>query len=96
MTAIRQTGKGYGDRQRLADYRETFSTPAGKRVLHDFFARYWVFGSTMHAEPQVMAMREGERNVCLDILRYMEMKPADIADVRVTMAQQFGLEEVES
>jgi hypothetical protein len=81
----------YGDRNRLQDYRAVFGSPEGKRVLADLAARHWMFGGTLHAESLVMAHREGERNVVLGIIDYMEMKPDDLPAIRESMITQFGI-----
>lgn len=83
----------YTDRNRIMDYRTVFGTPEGKRVLADMCARYWMFGSTLHTDAIVMAHREGERNVVLDIMRYLELKPSDEGDIRQSIREQFGLTE---
>jgi hypothetical protein len=85
----------YDDRMRLADYRIVFSTAEGRRVIHDLIARHFVLGSTFTGEPVTMAHNEGQREVVLQILRYMQMKPTDIPQARETMLQQFELEEAE-
>jgi hypothetical protein len=82
----------YTDRDRLSDYRTVFSTPEGKKVLLDLIARHYVLGSTFHNEPTIMANNEGQREVVLHILRYMQMKPSDIPTLREGMLAQFELE----
>ena len=81
----------YTDRNRIADYRAVFNSPEGKRVLADMCARYWVFGSILHTDAIVMAHREGERNTVLDVMRYLEMKPSDEAEIRLSVREQFGI-----
>jgi hypothetical protein len=82
----------YDDRMRLADYRMVFGSAEGKRVIHDLIARHYVLGSTFAGDPITMAHNEGQREVVLHILRYMQMKPSDIPQARETMLQQFELE----
>lgn len=83
----------YDDKNRIMDYRITFGTPEGKRVLTDLADRHWMFRGTFGSEPLGNAFREGERNVVLDILRYLELKPADMETVRASITDQFGLNE---
>ena len=83
----------YDDRLRLQDYRAVFGSGEGKRVLHDLIARHYVLGSTLSADHISMAHAEGQREVVLQILRYMQMTPADIPPARISMLQQFELEE---
>lgn len=87
---------GYDDRARISDYRAVFGSDAGKRVLADIADRHWMFSGTLHGEALVMAHREGERNVVLDILRYMELTPADLPKIRESMIDQFQVNEGES
>ena len=82
----------YNDRHRLADYRAAFGSGEGQRVLHDLIARHFVLGPTFAADGITMAYREGQRDVVLHILRYMQMTPADIPQARQTMLEQFELE----
>lgn len=82
----------YDDRMRLMDYRVVFGSAEGKRVLHDLIARHYVLGTTFHHEPTIVAFNEGQRDVVLHIMRYMQMTPKDIPDARIGMLQQFELE----
>lgn len=81
----------YTDRNRMQDYRTVFSTVEGKRVLNDLLMKHWLFGSTVteDANPNVMLVREGERNVILEIMRCLNLKPSDLDQVRVTLTEQF-------
>jgi hypothetical protein len=81
----------YGDRNRIQDYRAVFTSTEGKRVLADLAARHWMFGGTLHAEPSVMTHREGERNVVLEIIRFLELKPDDLPAIRESVRDQFGI-----
>ncbi len=82
----------YDDRMRLGDYRVVFGSAEGKRVLHDLIARHYVLGTTFHQEPTIVAFNEGQRDVVLHILRYMQMTPKDIPGTRMGMLAQFELE----
>ena len=82
----------YDDKMRLMDYRTVFGGEAGKRVLNDLIARHYVLGSTISGEPIIMAFNEGQREVVLHILRYMQMTPKDIPLQRLSMLEQFELE----
>ena len=85
----------YNDKNRLMDYRATFASPEGKRVLLDLIARHYLLGSTFDDNPAIMAHAEGQREVVLQIMRYTQMTPQDIPGLRTTMLQQFELEDVE-
>lgn len=82
----------YDDRMRLMDYRVVFGSEEGKRVLYDLIARHYVLGTTFSGEQLTMAYCEGQREVVLHILRYMQMTPKDIPEVRTGMLAQFELE----
>jgi len=82
----------YDDRMRLMDYRVVFGSEEGKRVLYDLIARHYVLGTTFSGEQLTMAHCEGQREVVLHILRYMQMTPKDIPGVRSGMLAQFELE----
>lgn len=94
MSAPKKSAR-YDDRQRITDYKALFNSGLGQRVLNDMLVRHWFFNSTLHTDPAIMAHREGERNVMLYILRYLEMKPADLAEVRQSLQEQFGLDVAE-
>ena len=70
-----------------------FGSAEGKRVLHDLIARHYVLGSTFQRRANYNgAINEGQREVVLHILRYMQMKPNDIPRRAKRMLQQFELE----
>jgi hypothetical protein len=82
----------YDDRMRLQDYRAVFGSGEGRRVLNDLMARHYLLGSTLSADPISMAHAEGQREVVLHILRYMQMTPSDIPQARISMLEQFELD----
>lgn len=59
-------------------YRELFQSDAGKEVLHDLCKSCHVYHSTMDANSNEMAYREGERSVVLRILRTIEINPYEL------------------
>lgn len=60
---------------KLQDYRSCFTSEYGKRVLYDMFNEHCMISSTFDPNPQVMALREGERNVVLRILTMLKTSP---------------------
>ena len=68
-------------------YVETFSTPAGQRVLDDILERGGLLACSMAAtragavDPLLLAYNEGRRAMALDILRELEWSDADIVDL---------------
>ncbi len=55
------------EKQRVADYVQVFTSPAGRRVLDDLRKAYWGTRTTYHPDPTRMAMNEGNREVVLEI-----------------------------
>jgi hypothetical protein len=85
--------KGYTDRQRITDYRATFNTPEGVRVLNDLIFRHYILESTVNIHAVNMAHMEGQRDVVLGILNFMQLKPDDIPQRRVSVLEQFARED---
>jgi acetylornithine/succinyldiaminopimelate/putrescine aminotransferase len=57
------------------DYKNTFSSKQGKRVLYDLMQNGHVLNSTMvqGASPSDVCVKEGERNAVLRILNTLKM-----------------------
>lgn len=70
---------------RIRAYKSVFSTPLGKKVLHDMMKAHGMMRSHP-ADPQLMALKEGERLVILRILQLMETNPAKLIE-RIEHAQ---------
>lgn len=56
---------------RAKDYRDTFSTPGGQRVLHDLMRRNFI-GRASNGTPEQMLYNEGRRQVVLMILEQLK------------------------
>lgn len=76
----------YTDKQRIMDYRLVFKSEAGRRVLSDLVKRHGVFKPATELDPYALAYHAGERDVVMDILGYMDMKPEDV-ETRETLAE---------
>jgi hypothetical protein len=60
----------------LEDYRNTFGTEAGQRVLADLLRRHQVMDSTYVAgDPMGTAYSEGKRRVALEIIEMINADP---------------------
>jgi hypothetical protein len=70
---------------RVRAYKEVFSTELGKKVLHDLMRVHGVMRAHP-ADPQAMALKEGERLVVLRILKLMETDPSQFLE-RIEDAQ---------
>jgi len=61
---------------RVKDYKQIFSTRAGKRVLADLIEVHYVLKPLFHPTNQhLSSLREGERNTVLRILSLLKMDP---------------------
>lgn len=65
--------------QLARDYKATFNTEAGKRVLEDLELRNFMKTTTFDGNPNIMIYREGQRSVLLHI---NTMRTADIKRLR--------------
>lgn len=70
--------------QIMKDYKITFGSPHGKRVLIDLMNEHWTFDSIYKGDGDTVAMyiREGERIVINRIMTLMKIKPADLPDLK--------------
>jgi len=69
--------KNAGQKQvtRIIDYKTTFNTGAGKRVLNDLFKTCGMLTTSFDENLHTMAFKEGQRNVVLHILNKLKMDP---------------------
>jgi len=66
-------------KQRAMDYRETFASEAGKRVLNDLATKGRESAATFVAENQYLtAYREGMRAVIIHIRAMLERDPFEV------------------
>ena len=68
----------------LRDYKSTFSTDHGLRVLYDLMKNSFFMNSTYSNNVNDVMYREGMRNVVLMILQNIEL---DISEVRERIKQ---------
>ena len=96
MPIVQQTNANYTEKQRLMDYRATFGSEHGQRVLHDLMGRYWMLMplSAKSVIVDSVLFREGQRCVVLDILQVLATKPAELIQRRERILEQFGFEEI--
>lgn len=63
----------------LAAYRNVFNTPEGKIVFHDLMRRTHMVRSTfVSGDTHAAAFKEGERNVGMQILSFLNYRNEDI------------------
>lgn len=58
------------------DYRITFGSPMGQRVLADILRRAGVMQTTFDAHPPTAAFNEGRRRIGLEIIEMINADPA--------------------
>ena len=89
---LKKVGKVQKDR--VLDYKRTFDSPEGKRVLYDLM----IFGNfisptlTVKNDPIEMAFNEGKRQVVLKILTYCQL---DLTMVEKFIATRQGERDAE-
>lgn len=59
----------------VSDYRETFATDFGQRVLWDMMKQFMLRTSYADGNPHGTAFNEGQRDVLLHILRKLKTDP---------------------
>lgn len=66
----------------LLAYRACFNTKAGRDVLLDLMKTHHMLDSTYKPNDQVETIRrEGERNVVLRILHFLNFSPTDLDEI---------------
>ena len=66
---------------KVKDYKQVFSTQAGKRVLADMMSSHYMFTATFAPQdPHMTSIREGERNVILRLLSILKKDPEKLRD----------------
>ena len=60
---------------KLADYRETFATDQGKRVLWDMMKQFMMTRSFVPGDSYATHFNEGQREVLLHILNKLKTDP---------------------
>lgn len=63
---------------KIASYKKIFSTDEGREVLSDLMNVHNVLSSTFDINANVMALREGERNVVLRIMTILKITPKEM------------------
>lgn len=59
----------------LAAYQAAFKSEDGKKVLYDLIRTHHIIGTIYSKDPQEMALKEGERNVVLRIMHFLNTDP---------------------
>lgn len=80
--------------QIMKDYRITFSSPHGRRVLNDLLNNHWTFDSIYRSDGDTVAMyiREGERIVVNRIMTMLKIRPEHLPGVKADLMDEFEFE----
>ena len=70
----------FNKKRKLMDsaYKRVFNTHDGRLILQDMMEQHGVLNSVFDANPSIMALREGERNVVLRILSLIDCSSNEI------------------
>ena len=70
----------FNKKRKLMDsaYKRVFNTPDGRLILQDLIEQHGVLHSVFDQNPNLMALREGERNVVLRILSLIDCSSSEI------------------
>jgi hypothetical protein len=80
-------GQRYTDVQRARDYKDVFSGPVGRRVLHDIMGRAGVF-APIQAFGEQGQRAEGMRQFALSIGSYVVFDGASFMDAWTTIKKE--------
>lgn len=73
--------------KKVSLYHAVFSSPEGQQVLYDLMKTHGVLG--VHpADPQEMALKEGERKVVLRIMSFLRLNPKTLLE-RIANADRY-------
>jgi hypothetical protein len=61
-----------------SDYKVTFSSVAGEKVLHDLVSQFWLLDSTIATDTNHICFREGQRSVVLHLLNVLEQSTSSL------------------
>jgi len=80
---------------KVMDYKNTFTTEHGKKVLHDLMNAHGMLSSTYREASHDMAYREGERNVILRIFSILKTD-MNVLEQSITEAHDYGRTDYDS
>lgn len=67
--------------KRISDYKDTFGTAEGQRVLLDLMGTHGMLSPGFHKDPIEMARMAGERNVVIRILSLINVDMKQMKDM---------------
>lgn len=77
----------YKPEQRARDWAFIWATAEGQRAIADLFNGCGLFKPVYDDRPERMAFNEGRRNVALDILQYLALKPEQFRAIHEAMSE---------
>lgn len=81
-------------KERSIAYKDTFNSDLGKRVLYDLMLHSNMLSSSFSSDPLEMARKEGERNVCLRILKLIGTDLKELENL-IRKADDYGRNSIE-
>jgi hypothetical protein len=67
---------------KIIDYKQTFGSPHGQRVLRDLMKRFHIMKSThVSGDPYETAFREGERHVLVTLMSTLKIDPDKLGEI---------------
>lgn len=81
-------------KQQSAAYKSVFKTDLGKRVLFDLMLNSNMMRSSFSTDPLEMARKEGERNMCLRVLKIVGTDIKELENL-IREADDYGRNSIE-
>ncbi len=66
---------------KVGDYKATFESAHGKRVLWDMMKAHYFMSSTFEKDSNLSILREGERNAVMRIMHFLKYTPKQIEEI---------------
>ncbi len=70
------------------EYKDTFLTGPGQKVLQHMMLKYGVYVPTFNDEANRMYFNEGQRNVVLDILHYLSIDEERARQIALAQSEE--------
>lgn len=74
---------------KVVDYKRTFNTQHGARVLYDLMDQHYMMKPMDVGNPQVHAFQEGQRAVVLRLLTLLKIDPMQLQE-RIKEADEYS------
>lgn len=83
LEKVKRAREEYIDKEiaTVTDYKNVFGSKQGKRVLAHLMSQNFMYETTFTTSLHEMALREGARNVVMQILNKLETHPEEIREL---------------